>query len=259
MKGLRRWSHCGNNRAVYEFFESSGWFKCTIASMQLGHIHHSSSHHHSTSSTARYPSISKRPHSTSSTARTRTSQGNYGESAQARPPHQELHLVSKRQVTPQRPQLTSLSSPNIRRRRLNQRIPLQHLPHNVQQKEHPHTRIRCEEVRQLITPPPTLRLRKRLKPIEQDHQHEEEERRPRRVRLERRPENKRVAVHALGLHRAVEPNVREADARPREALRDGGEVLEPGEDEVGAGAQAHEGEEGDGGRDGDAVVGDAGL
>ena len=57
----------------------------------------------------------------------------------------------------------------------------------------------------------------------------------------------------------MEPNVREADAGPGEALGDGGQVLEPGEDEVGAGAQAHEGEEGDGGRDGDAVVGDAGL
>lgn len=63
----------------------------------------------------------------------------------------------------------------------------------------------------------------------------------------------------MSLTRAIEADVCKANTGPGEALRDGGEILEPGEDKVGAGAQTHEGEEGDGGGNGDAVVGNTRL
>ncbi len=55
-------------------------------------------------------------------------------------------------------------------------------------------------------------------------------------------ENESVAVNALGIEGLLEIDVGNADAAPGEELGNGDQVLEPGEDQVGARATAHVGE-----------------
>lgn len=66
-----------------------------------------------------------------------------------------------------------------------------------------------------------------------------------------------MGIDALGGAGLAEAEVGDEDGAPGEELGDGGEVHHPVEDLGGAGADAHVGEEGDGGGDGDAVVGHA--
>lgn len=72
-------------------------------------------------------------------------------------------------------------------------------------------------------------------------------------------EDERVAVDTLCLEGPVEAEVGDADGAPGEELGNGGEVLEPLEDDGGTLGDGEVGEEGDGGGDEDGVVWDTTL
>ena len=80
-------------------------------------------------------------------------------------------------------------------------------------------------------------------PVEEDDQAEEDCGADTHVWLERRFEDKCVAINALSLASIVKFDVCDVDADPGEECGDGGQVLEPLEDGAGAGGARHVGEE----------------
>jgi len=76
-----------------------------------------------------------------------------------------------------------------------------------------------------------VRRNKDVKTVEDDDHGEEDEGSPGEVGLEGRLEHQGVAVNTLCLERGVELDVGHADGAPGEERGDGGQVLEPIEDE----------------------------
>jgi len=97
-------------------------------------------------------------------------------------------------------------------------------------------------------------MREYLPAVEENDHGEENKRAPCSVWLELALEDEVVTIDALSNHGLAEAEVGNTDGAPCEQLRNGGQVDEPVEDEVGAARDGEEGEEGDGCRDGNAPV-----
>lgn len=146
----------------------------------------------------------------------------------------------------------SLAAPNIRRSRIDELRTLEDLPKSVEENEDSHTNVRREEVRDLRCSP--RMYREHLEAVEDDDQSEVRERCPGNVWLALAPEEQSAAIDTLKLLCLPEARVGVANGAPGEELGNGGQVLEPGEDCVGASRDAHECEQRDGRGDGYTVV-----
>lgn len=81
------------------------------------------------------------------------------------------------------------------------------------------------------TPVRVMLANKDIKSVEDDDHSEVEEGEPRSVWLEVRPEHESVTVNSLSLERLMKLDVGNADRAPCEEGSDGGQVLEPAEDD----------------------------
>ena len=115
---------------------------------------------------------------------------------------------------------------------------LEELPEDVQEEIDGDTDVRSDEV--LVVP-----RGPDIEAVEENDDREEEEGKPREVWLEGRLKHEGIAVDSLGLERGVKFDVRDADAAPGEKTGDGGEILEPGEDNIGAAGAGHVCQKGD--------------
>lgn len=106
---------------------------------------------------------------------------------------------------------------------------------------------------------PLSLARESIKAIKQRDDREENEGKPRRVRLEAGFEYQFIARDVLSLQSGVEAYIGDADGHPGQELCDGDKILKPGEDFCGAGGAGHVSYKGDGSRKEDAVVGYAFL
>ena len=141
---------------------------------------------------------------------------------------------------------------NIRLLRLHKLRPLPNLPKHKKHciNQDPHIRRRkAVKIKSL------RRTRERPKAVKQENNSEEDEGGPGEVGLEGGAEGEGGAGDGLGAEGGVEADIGYGDGHPGEEDAGGGEVLEPLEDGLGAGAAGHVCEEGEGGRDADAVVG----
>lgn len=147
----------------------------------------------------------------------------------------------------------SLASEQVGFGSTNSTSALEHLPEDVEEEVNGDSDVIGDEVLVAEAAGPDIEA------VEEDDDREEHQRDPGEVRLEGGLEDEGVAVNTLGLESSVEANVRNADGNPGEEGGNGGQVLEPGEDGVGAGRAGHVGEETDRGGDGNAPVGDTSL
>lgn len=98
-----------------------------------------------------------------------------------------------------------------------------------------------------------------VEPVEKGNHAEEAEGEPGRVGLTGRSEDEGAAIDPLGFERGVEADVGGGDAHPGDESGDCDDVLEPFEDDLGAGCARHVGQKGDGCSDGDAKVRDTSV
>ena len=132
--------------------------------------------------------------------------------------------------------------------------PLENLPEQIQPAIYRYTDVGRDEVVAIEF----LRLaRKCVEATEQDNYRKETEAEPGGVRLEARFEDERVASDTLSAESAMELDVCDRDGHPGQDGGDGGKVLEPLKDGLGAGGARHEGQQRDGGGKADAIVWDA--
>ena len=137
-----------------------------------------------------------------------------------------------------------LPCPNIRLPPPHPPRPLPNLPENKQSRINDQRHIRGHKPTRIE---PLRLTRERVEAVEEDDDDEENQAEPGGVGLEGGTEDEGGAGDVLAAEGGVEAQVGDADADPGEHGRDGGDVLEPGEDFCGAGAAGHEGEERDGG------------
>jgi len=107
--------------------------------------------------------------------------------------------------------------------------PLEDLPEEVEDEEDWDADVGSEEVSNI--PMLVARANKDIEAVEDNDQAEEDQGNPGQIGLEVRPEHQGVTVNALCLEGGVELDVGQANGAPSEEGGDGGQVLEPCEDE----------------------------
>lgn len=130
-----------------------------------------------------------------------------------------------------------LATPNVCLCRLDHFRALEDLPEGEQDEENWNTHVGREEIGKLRRSP--WSCGENFEAVEQDDQSEVSEGYPRSVRLPYTLENKGIAVDTLGDKRLAELDVGKTHTAPGEELGNGGQVLEPCEDAVCSGADAH--------------------
>jgi len=139
-----------------------------------------------------------------------------------------------------------LSSKNVRLCRPDEARPLENFPEQKQHEIDRNPNVRSYEIID-------GEGFEDVETVEEGDYGEEEEREVCGVGLEGRFENESVAVDALSFQSLVELDVCNRDAHPGEEVGDGGQVLEPFEDNVSARGAGQVGQEGDGRGNDDAV------
>lgn len=140
-----------------------------------------------------------------------------------------------------------LTRENVRLFRLQPLGPLENLPEDEQGKidRNPHV-SRHERIH--------IERPEDVEAVEDCDDGEEDEGEPCRVRLERGSEDQGASIDILGFKSSVEFDVGDRDGHPGEEVRDGGEVLEPLEDDVGARGARHVRQKGYSSCDNDTII-----
>lgn len=139
-----------------------------------------------------------------------------------------------------------LSSEQVRLCRLDEARPLDDFPEHKQHQIDRNPDVRGYEI---IDGPGF----EDIETVEEGDYGEEEEGEVCREGLEGRFKNKSIAVDALSFQCLMESDICHRNAHPGEEVGDGGQVLEPFEDDVGASGAGQVGQEGDGRGNDDAV------
>ena len=177
----------------------------------------------------------------------------------AQPEPELLKCVPGNLLRPDLSVKSSLTGPDVGLGRVDELAALEYLPKSVQENEDGNTDVGSEEGGKLVGTPSTLGLSEDLEAVEDDDQSEVDESNPGGVGLPLALKDQGVAVDTLGDQCLTEAGVGVADSAPGEKLGDGGQVLEPQEDGVGASGDTHVGEQTDGSSDEHAVQWDTGL
>jgi len=146
---------------------------------------------------------------------------------------------------------SSLSTPDISLSWVDKLGLLEDTPEAPQTEVNGNSNISSDEV--ILGP---VAVGENLPAVKENDHGKENKRAPCSVWLELALEDEVVTVDALGDHGLAEAKVGDTDGAPCEQLRNGGQIDEPVEDEVGAARDGEEGEEGDGCCDGNAPVWD---
>jgi len=137
-----------------------------------------------------------------------------------------------------------LASEDVHLVGLDERGTLEYLPEDKEGEEDGDTEVGYQEV---IDNP--IAIGEHMPAVENDDDAEKDHSEPGNIGLERGLEVQAVARNALGLETGVETNVTNTNGNPGEKLSDGGEVVEPVEDSLGAGGHGHVSQEREGGSD----------